>query len=196
MRALRLASALVLVTICVLAGLLATDVRSRQRAFAQGDAVYAVTPGRATWAAGTQLGGAAAALLGTDDDVAFRRALQLYARAAATPDRLDTAVELQTLRSEADAALARAAHGTHTSPAETLQGILAFAGTGGAEAAIADFTNAVRADPGDTAAKFDLELLLRLTTAHGSRAGAGPGGGSFGKGGRRGAGGGVPGNGY
>jgi hypothetical protein len=195
MRALRIGAVLVLAAACVLAALLATDVRSRQRAFVLGDAVYAVTPGRATWGAATQLGGGAAALLGTDDDLAFRRALQLYAKAASTPDRLDTAVELQTLRSEADAALAKAAHGSHASRAETLQGILAFAGTGGADAAIADFTNAVRADPGNTAAKFDLELLLRLTAAHGSRPGTSPGG-SFGKGGRRGAGGGVPGSGY
>ena len=60
---------------------------------------------------------------------------------------------------------------------------------------IADFTNAVRADPTNAAAKYDLELLLRLTAAHGARPGAGTGG-SFGKGGRRGAGGGVPGGGY
>ncbi len=64
--------------------------------------------------------------------------------------------------------------------ARTLLGILTFseAAEGGGisqtDAAIADFTDAVRVDPGDTAAKFDLELLLRLSAAHGHRRGTGP----------------------
>jgi hypothetical protein len=197
----RIVAATVLVAIAVLAALLAGDVDGWQRALAQGDAVYAATPGRATWTPATTLGGAAASLLGTHDDVAFRRGLQLYAVAKATPNRLDTAVELQTLRSQADAALAAATHGRFASQAETLLGVLAFqqtangGGSNQTDAAVADFTNAVRANPMNAAAKFDLELLLRLTAAHGTRTGAGPGR-SFGRGGRRGAGGGVPGSGY
>jgi hypothetical protein len=50
-------------------------------------------------------------------------------------------------------------------------------------------------DPGDTAAKFDLELLLRLTAPHGQRHGTGLANG-FGRNGHLGASGGVPGNGY
>jgi hypothetical protein len=201
MRALRIGGALLLVTVAVLAALLAIDTRSWRTAVAQGDAVYAVAPGKAVWRPPTLLGGAAGTLLDTDADVAIRRALQLYTLAAATPDRLDTAIELQSLRSQAETALARAAHGRHASQADTLLGILAFEsaangpGSNGAEEAIADFTNAVRADPENAAAKFDLELLLRLAAAHGSRTGTAPAGAS-GRGGRRGAGGGVPGNGY
>lgn len=193
MSALRIAAATLLAAVAVLAALLAADVRSWRSAIVQGDAVYAVAPGTATWSPPTTLGGAAAALLASGPDVRFREALQRYALAASTPDRLDTAVELQTRRSQAENALATVSRGRHASQADTLLGVLAFESS--ADSAIADFTDAVRADPANAAAKFDLELLLRLTAAHGSRPGAGPAG-SFGRGGRRGAGGGVPGAGY
>ena len=197
----KVAGAIALTAVAVFALLLASDIRSWPKALTHGDAAYGVTPHRATWSPSTRLGSTAGTLLGTRDDVAFRRALQLYRIAQSTPNRLDTAVELQSLRSQADTALSVLAHGQHASQAETLLGILAFdesaggAGSNAADTAIADFTNAVRADPSNTDAKFDLELMLRLTEAHGTRTGAGPGG-SFGKGGRHGAGGGVPGNGY
>jgi hypothetical protein len=199
-RRMRIGAALVLIVVTVLAALLAHDVRSWPRSVAQGDAVYAVAPGKATWTPPAVLGGAAESLLGARAEVAYRRALQLYAVAASTPNRLDTAVELQTLRSQAETALAGAAHGRHASQADTLLGILAFdasasgGGSNAADAATADFANAVRVDPSNAAAKFDLELMLRLTAAHGARPGAGQG--SFGRGGRRGAGGGVQGSGY
>ena len=195
MSPLRVAGAVVLAGVAVLGALLARDVHSWRGAINQGDAVFAVAPARAEWAPATSLGGASEALLGTAEDVQYRRALQLYVEAAQTPNRLDTAVERQSLRAQAARALAKASHGPHASQAQTLLGVLAYGDTTGADAAISNFSNAVRADPSNAAAKFDLELLLRLTAAHGSRSGAGPGG-SVGPGGRRGAGGGVPGNGY
>jgi hypothetical protein len=171
---------------------------------AQGDAIYAVAPANASWSPPTTLGGIAGALLGTRGDVLFRQALQQYESAASIPNRLDTALELQTLRSQAETALAAAAGSTdktRASRASTLLGILAFdqsaagAGSNETDAAISDFTTAVGDDPANVAAKFDLELMLRLTAAHGSRPGAGQAHG-FGRGGRRGAGGGTPGSGY
>lgn len=201
---LRLGSAILLATVAVLAALLAADVRSWRTAIVQGDAVYTVAPARASWSPPTKLGGLAESALGTGDEVAFRRALQLYRASTAIPRGLDTAVEVQTVRTEAESALAGPAasgDGARASQARTLLGILAFdesaagAGPSQTDAAIADFTDAVRADPRNGAAKFDLELLLRLTAAHGSRPGAGQTHGS-GKTGRRGAGGGVPGSGY
>jgi hypothetical protein len=199
----RLGGAVLLAVVAVLAALLAADVRSWRTALVQGDAVYAVSPGRADWSPPTRLGGVATSLLGTGDDVAFRRALQLYRASTSVPQGLDTAVEVQTLRSEAESALAgpaASADERRASQARTLLGVLAFAesaagaGPSQTDAAVADFTDAVRADPGNTAAKFDLELLLRLGAAHGSRPGAGQSHGS-GRSGRRG-GGGVPGSGY
>jgi hypothetical protein len=85
--------------------------------------------------------------------------------------------------------------------ARTLVGILAFTesaeggGVSQTDTAIADFSDAIRVDPDDTAAKFDLELLLRLTAPHGQRRGTGLANG-FGRTGHVGASGGVPGSGY
>lgn len=204
MTTVRTVGVLALAAIAVLAALLAADVRRWHSALAQGDAVYAVAPGNAAWVPSTTLGAVAEALLGTRGDVVFRRALQQYELAASTPTRLDTALELQTLRSQADTALAAAAGSADRawgSQASTLLGILAFdesaagAGSNEADAAVSDFTNAVRDDPANVSAKFDLELMLRLMAAHGSRPGAGQAH-RFGRGGRRGAGGGTPGSGY
>jgi hypothetical protein len=191
----RIAGAVLLAAIAVTGALLVRDVHSWRSSIEQGDAAFAVSPSRAAWTPATVLGNSAEALLGTADDVQYRRALQLYVDAAKTPNRLDTAVKRQSLRAQAARALLKANHGPHASQAQTLLGVLAYGDTSGAQAAVSNFSNAVRADPSNAAAKFDLELLLRLTAAHGSRSGAGPGG-SFGTGGRRGAGGDVPGNGY
>jgi hypothetical protein len=200
----RLALAGVLVAGAVLVALLAADVRAWPASIEGGDAVYAATPGRATWTPSTRLGGLAEGLLAVHDDVAQRRTLQLYSIASGLHQRLDNALDVQTARAQAQAALASAARDPdpqHAAQARTLLGILTFgdSASGGsqsqADAAIADFTDAIRADPTDVSAKFDLELLLRLTAAHGTRTGPGqrnrPGAT-----GRHGAGGGVPGNGY
>jgi len=202
--ALRLGAAVALAVLAVLAALLAADVRAWRGALAGGDAVYAVSPARAAWTPSTRLGGVAEAMLGVRDDVSLRRALQVYREASSVQLRLDNAVDAQALLAQAGDALAGPAAATdpgRASQARTLLGLLAFraAGSGGGasqtDAAISDFTDAVRVNPADAAAKFDLELLLRLTGAHGSRVGPGQGSG-IGKTGRRGAGGGVPGHGY
>ena len=204
MNALRVGVAAALVALAVVVALLAADVRSWPRTFAAEDAVLAATPARATWTPATHLGGTAADLLGTGDDVTFRRALQLYVDATRRHQRLDNAVDVQTARATAQDALAAAAldgDARRAAQARTLLGILSFgasaqgAGPSQVDAAVSDFTDAIRADPGDEDAKFDLELLLRLTVAHGVRSGRGTGGG-FGRTGRHGAGGGVPGSGY
>ena len=204
MSALRAGAAAALAALAVLSALLAADVRSWPTALAKGDAVVAVAPGNASWTPPTTLGGIARSLLGVQGDLEQRRALQQYELSASIPTRLDTEVELQTQRAQAVtalAAVAASADPARASQASTLLGILAFdesadgANSNEAENAISDFSNAVRADPANVAAKFDLELMLRLTAAHGSRPGAGNAH-SFGLGGSRGAGGGVPGSGY
>jgi hypothetical protein len=204
MSGIRLALAGLLVAAAVLVALLAADVRAWPGGLTGGDAVYAATPGRATWTPSTRLGGLAEGLLGVRDDVSQRRALQLYSVAIGLHQRLDNAIDVQTARAQALTALATAARdpdAQHASQARTLLGILTFgaSASGGAQnqvdAAIADFTDAIRADPADVFAKFDLELLLRLTAAHGTRIGPGQSNGP-GATGHHGAGGGVPGNGY
>jgi hypothetical protein len=202
--ALRLTLAALLVAVAVAVALLAADVRSWPAALDSGDSVYAATPGRAAWTPSTHLGGLAEGLLGTHAEVAQRRALQLYSLTVGVHQRLDNALDVQTARAQAQDALAAAARdsdGPRASQARTLLGILVFgaSASGGSQdqvdAAVSDFTDAIRADPDNDLAKFDLELLLRLTAAHGTRTGPGQSNG-LGPSGRHGAGGGVPGNGY
>jgi hypothetical protein len=200
----RIAVAALLAAGAIAAALLAADVRNVGSAVRGGDVVYAATPSLASWRAGTTFGGAAESLLGADDDIAFRRALQEYVNASKLRLRLDNAVDVESARGRAQDLLERFTRGTpstRTSQALTLLGILAFrAAASGTtqsqvDAAVSDFTDAVRADPANLDAAFDLELLLRLTAARGTRIEPGQGGG-FGRTGRRGAGGGQPGNGY
>ena len=204
MRGLRLALAGVLVAAGVVVALLASDVRSGPAALASGDAVYAATPGRASWTPSTRLDGLAEGLLGVHDDVAQRKALQQYSVASGLHQRLDNALDVQTARAQAQDALARASRdpdAMRASQARTLLGLLTFgaSSSGGSadqvDAAVSDFTDAIRANAENDFAKFDLELLLRLTAAHGVRTGPGQGSG-LGPTGRHGAGGGVPGSGY
>jgi len=204
MTALRIAVVALLAAGAVVVALLAADVRSWRNALTGGDAVYAATPSRASWSPRTRVGGIAEALLGTGDDLRLRRALQLYVDASKLRLRLDNAVEVESARARAQDALERAARGDDrqgASQALTLLGILAFraAAAGGAQsqvdAAIADFTDALRADTGNEQAAYDLELLLRRIAVHGSRTAPGQGNG-FGRGGLKGGGGGQAGNGY
>ncbi len=148
--------------------------------------------------------GVAKSLLGTGDDVAARRGLQLYRTTAGVQLRLDNALDVQTARARAQDALERVARDAdphRAAQARTMLGVLAFQAVArGAEqsqieAAAAEFADAIRADPTAEPAKFDLELLLRLTAAHGTRTGREPGAGT-GQAGRHGAGAGTPGRGY
>ena len=194
----------VLVAFAVLAALLAGDVRAWHTAIADGDATYGASPSRASWTADAQLGGVSEALLGVRDDVQLRNALQLYVNASKLHLRLDNALGVESERARAQDAVEQASHASdprRVSQALTLLGILAYraSASGGAQsqidAAISDFTDAVRADPANEQAAYDLELLLRVTAARGSRLEPGQGGG-FGRTGHRGAGGGQPGSGY
>ncbi len=204
MTALRLVIGACLVVLAVPAVLLARDVRSWRAALETGDAVYAAAPARASWTPSTHVGALAEDLLGVEGEAALRRALQLYGKSVGLPVRLDNAREVATARARAQKALAieaRDSNRRRASQALTLLGILAFGAVAQGvdqtqvDAAAADFTDAIRADPTNELARFDLELLLRSTAAHGVRIGPGTGGG-FGKTGRRGAGGGIPGRGY
>jgi hypothetical protein len=188
----------------VLAALLAADVRSWPPALESGDALYAAgTPGT-TWSPHTRLGGLAQDLLGLRNELQLRRALQLYRRSTATPERLDNALGVQVARTQAQEALAAAARRSSSqdaSQALTLLAILTFgsnatgAASNQADAAISTFTGAVRTDPGNELAKYDLELLLRMTAAHGTRTGGAQSSG-FGRSGSHNGSAGTPGGGY
>ena len=202
MRALRFLPALVLVVLAVLVALLAADVRGWQLTFATAGsdpAQRGLTPSaRVPW-------NLAGRLLGVGDDVQARRAIRQFEQTVSASARLDNALGVTGARARAETELGAVArgNGARSSQAGTLLGILAFgdlARGGGrdpsqAQTAIADFENAVRADPSDEIAKFDLELVLRLLAARGVRTGVTSGGGA-GSTGHQGAGGGTPGKGY
>jgi hypothetical protein len=178
--ALRLAAIAVLAAAAVIAALLAADVRAWTVALDNGDAVYAIAPGRARWVPATNLGDLSNMLLGTSGDVAARLALQDYREAADVPQPPVNLYQVPTQRLAAINALSGPANSADpqvAAQARTLLGILIFTeataggGVSPTDTAIAEFADAVRVDPGDTAAKFDLELLLRLTAASGQRPG-------------------------
>ncbi len=162
--------------------------------------------------------GAARRLLALDDDLALRRAVLLY-RGISKHARSYDPTLVRRARIEAEIALAdvgASQSGSQASQADDLLGILAFADStasadtspfgsafGGAtagppapvEGSVGAFQNAVQLDGSNDAAKYNLELVLRLLKAHGQRAGGTPSAGPRG-GGKRGAGGGTPGRGY
>jgi len=191
----------------VVLALLAADVRAQGDALDSGDARYATTPARATWRGSSVLpAGAARRLLATDDDVAAREALRRFRATAFRRGRLDNATDVAADRADAEVALgavARSADADKASQALTLLGVLAFGdfarsgrnSAGLAEAAVSYFDAAVRLDPTNEAAKYDLELALKSLAARGVRVEPGSGAG-VGPTGRRGGGGGVPGHGY
>ncbi len=207
MKALRFVPAVVLLFLAAAAALLAADVRSWQRTLRGDDALFAAAAGRPTWSAPARVPfHLAERLLGVGDDFAARQAIRLFRENVSVPARLDNAMAVAAARARTEnalAAVARAGDPHRASQAGTLLGILAFgdlARGGGtdpsqAEASIADFEGAVRADPADETAKYDLELVLRLLTARGVRTGPTTQS-SPGSTGRHGAAGGTPGQGY
>lgn len=157
------------------------------------------------WTAATWLpGDPARSLLGLGDDADLRRAVHAYRVALATPRGFDNGETQDTARSAAEVRLSDVAGGSSAlagAQAGTLLGVLvsrAGAVVGGVTAddrAQAAWTAAIRRDPAQLDAKYDLELLLRRTRARSTRHGAGNGTTSSGRG-QKGAGAGTPGRGY
>ena len=185
------AAALVLAAIAVL---FARDVRSWDDAVRSGggdaDATLPGDPGRR--------------LLDVDDDLLLRRAIASFVVADRTTRGFDAGARRARLRSAAEALLSEAAAtggGAAPSQAENLLGILTYRtgriadGTTGEDRTIAAFETAARLHPGNTDAKYNLELMLRRAEARGTREGPSTGSGPRGPG-RRGAGAGTPGRGY
>ena len=207
------AAGLVLLALAVATALLASDVHTWQRTLRSDDALLATSPKLATWTPPTHLSSLAERVLRGQDDVEARRAIALFLDNVSVPVRLDNAQEVALGRGRAEqalAAVARESSGARASQAETLLGVLVFTDVGPsndpfeettgidpdqAQASLTDFEDAVRADPDNELAKYDLELALRVLLSQGIRVGAGQQTGA-GSSGRRGAGGGVPGSGY
>jgi hypothetical protein len=152
------------------------------------------------WLPGDPVGSA----LAVDDVLAQRSTVRSFRVAYTTGRGFDNGVTRTTRRSIAEVRLADvAARGSlrDASQAGNLLGVLVAGGgrvTGEVTAddrARSTFEAAIRRDPSNAAAKYNLELLLRRTRATATRQGPGTGSGALGRG-RRGAGSGTPGRGY
>jgi hypothetical protein len=154
-------------------GLLASDVRHWETQLARDDLAFrSAATAPALFSSRERLpGGAARALLAIEDDLTFRRTLQLLRRSI-EGDPNDP--EPQALRSAAEIALADLARSDpdprRRSQATNLLGVLAVAGDGQQpgrvrgnrlESAIASFRSAVLLDDRNDRAKYNLELALR-----------------------------------
>jgi len=185
--------------------MLAHDIRSWHGGVDQGDARFASGPAAARWEAATWLpGDPALSLLSIRDDLAVRNGEKTFVVAMAAPQGDDEGRKKAQFRGLAELALSDAL--TSGSPAQAsragnLLGILAATDDSEADAAVADkraaetFEAAIRADPTNEDAKYNLELVLRRIKVVGSREGAGGSSGDFGDS-LPGAGAGLPGSGY
>jgi hypothetical protein len=203
MRPVRLLVAGGCLALALVLALFAADLRAWHDAMRDGDLRYAArsvpAPG---WTAETTLpGGLSRRVAGVDDDRALREALVAYRRVGASSDIL----RKRRARAIAEAQLldiAASGSPAQGSQASNLLGVLTFAdATSGRRAgtpierSVAAFREAIRLDPDNADAKTNLELLLRLIEARGSRLGPNPNPGPRGSG-RHGAGTGAPGRGY
>jgi hypothetical protein len=178
-RALPLLAAVVLLGLATVLGLLASDIRGWQGALTHGDLRFRTERSHiGLWRSPAVLpGDPARSLLGLDDALAYRRALQLYwfsiagsstgGQADLAATRVDAESSLQTLMTTAATPFER-------STAANLLGVMtvtapANSPTEKAEIATATnyFVHAVKADPANYDAKLNLELLLRV--AHPTR---------------------------
>jgi hypothetical protein len=206
-RAARIVLALVALLLAAVALLLAVDVGRWRTQIAAGDRTMAAHPGAdIRWIPLTLLPvDPARPLIGPDDDISLREAIRDFVIARHTGRGFDNGAE-QTLRREiAESALEGVVvtgSPLQVARADVLLGVLAFnassaaaGGTVPGERSVDAFTEAARLDPSDTAAKFDLEVVLRALTPSGTRPGSNPSAGSEGHGGH-GAGAGLPGSGF
>jgi hypothetical protein len=207
-RRVRLASALVgalLLVVAIVLGLAAHDAWAWRSQLRDGDRRLERDPKAASWRADTWLpDDPVRSLAGLDDGLQVRRAVRFFQIAQHTGNGFDAGATRSRVRADAEVALSDAAdHGpaASASQASNLLGVLVIRGgqvVGGVTAddrARSAFEAAIRRDPSNTEAKYNLELLLRRTTAQATRQGQGNGTGSLGRG-RRGAGAGTPGRGY
>ena len=207
MRRTRLMLAGVLLLLAVFAALLAADLLRWRDAIRAGDLRFRESPAAARWTAESLLPlDPARRILDVDGQLAFRRAARGFVLVQGAGSGVDNGASELQARGDVEGALADAARGSDrrlASQADDLLGVLAFADSrpSGANApapverSVADFQEAVRLDPGNETAKFNLELLLQRLVPAGVRAGAGGSSGGPARG-HRGAGSGGAGQGY
>jgi hypothetical protein len=203
----RIGVAIALLLLAALAALLAADVLGYRSDIRRGDRQFTLDPPTASWRTHSLLPlDPAGRLLAADTDLDFRHAAQSFEAVSAAGLGVDLGLSAAETRGgvEADlATISRTGPGARTSAADNMLGILAFTDSRSAgptapapvEQSVGAFQAAVRADPTNAVAKYNLELLLRRLVAKGTR--RGPNGSSGGPShGHSGASGGLAGHGY
>lgn len=207
MRALRIVAAVALASAAALLVLLAWDVLTWRDAVRSGDRAFAHDPAAASWRASTILPpDPARDLLGLAPALRLRAVAQQFSAVQAAGTGYDNGLSESRTRGELEGDLANLGQSGNrviASSAENMLGILAFADAtqsgpiapAPVEQSVGDFQTAIRLDPTNTDAKFNLELLLRKLLAKGVRPGSDSSSAGLAKG-HHGAGGGIPGRGY
>jgi len=206
-RAVRAAAVVVLLAVALLLAALAVDVLHWRDSMRTGDRELAASPANAVWAPSTVFpAGVGRDVLGLETSLRLRRAIQAFAAVRAAGNGYDNGLSESRTRGELEAELSDLALSRDreiASDADNLLGILAYTDAtqsgpiapAPVDQSVADFQAAVRADPADVDAKFNLELLLHELLAKGTRVGPSSNTGGPAKG-HHGAGGGIPGRGY
>ena len=163
----------ILIVLAVFAALVARDAAAIQRGFEGGDLAFKAQPAaERLWKIDTRVPYSKRAL-GVEDDLQYRRALRAFAvdaRRGENPYDFDR----PAFRAEAQATLLAAEESELEAPlrskAASLQGVLTFEeaiqdpvnGPALMRRVVGDFERAVRIDPTNEEAKYNLEYLLRL----------------------------------
>lgn len=174
-RAFPLIAAVVLVGLAVVLALLAVDVRAWQGRMTRDDLRFRAHQSHlALWHNPTMLpGDPAGALLGIDDAVSYRRGLQLfwYSRVGvSTGGQPDFAAERVVTEEKLQTLLETASTPEERSNAANLLGVMTVTAPAadtateleGLDRARLLFTQAIRENPANYAAKVNLELVLRI----------------------------------
>jgi hypothetical protein len=173
------------------------DVRTWHETLGSGDARLADEPSLAQWAPGTWAPfDPAARLLAVAGPVREREAIRAFELWRTAPRGYDNGARRARLRAQAERALADVAADEsprRASHAGTLLGVLLASED--EDAARSTLEAAVRVDPANDDAKYDLELLIRRALDKGAREGAGNSSGTRGDR-AEGAGAAAPGSGY
>lgn len=162
-----------LAILSLLAALVARDAAAIDRAFDRSDVAFEAQPAaERLWRIDSALPMAREAL-GVEDDLAYRRALRAFAVDARRGEN-PYDFERPAFRAEAQATLGSAEQMKIAAPlrskAAMLQGVLTFDeaigdpinGPALMKRSVGDFERAVRIDPDNEEAKYNLEFLLRL----------------------------------
>jgi hypothetical protein len=170
----------VLLALAAISALVARDAAAIRHGMERGDLAFEALPAaERLWRFDTKLPFAEEAL-GIEDDLVYRRALRTFAvddRRAQDPYDFSR----PAFRAEAQATLV-SAEGAGLTPAQrsklaTLAGVLAFDeavndpvnGPNLVRQSLAHFQRAVRVDPTNTEAKYDLEFVLRVLSPEAER---------------------------